>query len=274
MQKKSLFHLKKGFYVVTGGLGLLGKMHTEAILEYGGTPVIFDINGDNFESFNQKLTKNNSIEPIFIKTDITNEESIKESMNLLSNEDMQVKGLINNAARNPSVTSEGLLASNRLEEFDIKEWDKDIKVGLTGAFLCTKIIGSYMNSNEGGSIINISSDLGLIAPNQDLYKKDNLDDNKQFVKPVSYSVIKSGLIGLTRYTSTYWPLKVRCNCLCPGGIYAEQPEEFLKKIEQLIPMRRMAKKNEYQGSIIFLLSEASSYMTGSVISIDGGRTAW
>ena len=131
-----------------------------------------------------------------------------------------------------------------------------------------------MNQNLGGNIINISSDLGIIAPNQDLYKDDSLKDEEQFVKPISYSVVKSGLIGLTRYTSTYWPDKVRCNCLCPGGIYVDQPDDFLEKISELIPMKRMAQKNEYKGSIVFLLSDASSYMTGSIISVDGGRTAW
>ena len=274
MKKDKLFNLKKGFYIVTGGLGLLGQKHCEAIVEYGGTPVIFDIDPDNFESFKKKLLSYYSAEPIFVQTDITDENSINDSMNYLLKQNICIRGLINNAARNPSVSSQGLEQSNRLEEFDINEWEKDLKVGLTGAFLCTKIIGSYMNLQNGGSIINISSDLGLIAPNQNLYKKENVNDNDQFVKPISYSVIKAGLIGMTRYTSTYWPMKVRCNCLCPGGIYLDQPEDFVKKISNLIPMQRMAKVDEYKGSIIFLLSEASSYMNGSVISIDGGRTAW
>ena len=131
-----------------------------------------------------------------------------------------------------------------------------------------------MNDNLGGSIVNISSDLGIIAPNQNLYKKNSLKENEQPVKPVSYSVVKSGLIGLTKYTSTYWPLKVRCNCLCPGGIFTNQPSDFLTKINQLIPMQRMAEIDEYKGSIIYLLSNASSYMNGSIISIDGGRSVW
>tara|TARA_B100000073_G_scaffold170548_2_gene140987 strand:+ start:138 stop:962 length:825 start_codon:yes stop_codon:yes gene_type:complete len=274
MQKDNLFSLKEGFYIVTGGLGLLGKMHCEAILEYGGTPVIFDIESKDFNSYKKYLKEISTIEPIFIKTDITNESSIKEAISKLREKDLPIKGLINNAARNPSVSSKGLQKSNRLEEFCIDEWNNDIQVGLTGAFLCTKIIGSYMNQNLGGNIINISSDLGIIAPNQDLYKDDSLKDEEQFVKPISYSVVKSGLIGLTRYTSTYWPDKVRCNCLCPGGIYVDQPDDFLEKISELIPMKRMAQKNEYKGSIVFLLSDASSYMTGSIISVDGGRTAW
>ena len=131
-----------------------------------------------------------------------------------------------------------------------------------------------MSRNEGGSIVNISSDLGIIAPNQDLYKKKNLSPLEQSVKPITYSVVKTGLIGLTRYIATYWPNKVRCNCLCPGGVQTEQSEEFINKLTNLIPMRRMANADEYKGSIIYMLSDASSYMNGSIISVDGGRTAW
>ena len=274
MQTKNLFSLKKGFYIVTGGLGLLGKMHCEAIAEFGGTPVIFDIDSNGFDSLKKEFKRFGYAEPLFIKTDITDENSINDAINFLRKKQLDIKGLINNAARNPSVSSTGLNYKNRLEEFDIEVWEKDIKVGLTGSLICTKLIGSEMNAKSGGSIINISSDLGIIAPNQNLYKKDHLSESEQFVKPVSYSVIKSGLIGLTKYTSTYWPLKVRCNCLCPGGIFNSQSIDFVKKISDLIPMKRMANKDEYKGSIVFLMSEASSYMTGSVISIDGGRTAW
>ena len=131
-----------------------------------------------------------------------------------------------------------------------------------------------MSRTFGGSIINISSDLGIIAPNQDLYKNKDLNPMEQSVKPITYSVVKTGLIGLTRYTATYWPNKVRCNCLCPGGVLTEQSDQFINRIKNLIPMRRMANSNEYKGSIIFMLSGASSYMTGSIISVDGGRTVW
>lgn len=274
MNKKNIFDLDKGFYIVTGGMGLLGKKHCEAIAEFGGIPVIFDIEHYDFDEFANKIEINTSIKPIFIKTDITNENSINESLFFLKDKDLRIKGLINNAARNPSVSSKGLAKSNRFENFSIHEWKKDIDVGLTGAFLCSKLIGQIMNEEGGGVIINISSDLGLIAPNQELYKKEGFLDSEQSVKPVTYSVVKSGLIGLTRYTSTYWPLKVRCNCICPGGINNGQPEEFMNKIKKLIPMNRMAEKNEYQGIVVFLLSNASSYMNGSIISIDGGRTAW
>ena len=127
---------------------------------------------------------------------------------------------------------------------------------------------------DGGVIINISSDLGVIAPDQRLYRNSKRKKNNQFVKPVSYSVVKHGIIGLTKYLATYWPDKVRCNALCPGGISTNIDKKIEKRITQLIPMGRMAHKDDYQGAIIFLLSPASSYMNGAVLNIDGGRTAW
>ena len=155
-------------------------------------------------------------------------------------------------------------------------WDNDLNVGLRGSFLCIKYFGRVISQNsEGGSIINISSDLGLIAPDQSLYRLEDLDDDLQPVKPVTYSVVKTGLIGLTRYVATYWADKgVRCNALCPGGVENNQDPEFINKLSTKIPMKRMAKKDEYRGSIIYLLSDASSYVNGAVIAADGGRTAW
>jgi NAD(P)-dependent dehydrogenase (short-subunit alcohol dehydrogenase family) len=172
--------------------------------------------------------------------------------------------LINNAANNydPGYSS----AKIRLENFSEEIWDKDLNIGLKGAMLCTKIFGSEMNlQSEGGSIINISSDLGIISPDNRIYRKN-------FVKPVTYSVVKHGIIGLTKYTATYWPKKIRCNALAFGGMENNQDKNFIKKIKKLIPIGRMAKKNEFNNAILFLASKASSYMNGATVVIDGGRT--
>lgn len=132
-----------------------------------------------------------------------------------------------------------------------------------------------MARRGGGVILNISSDLGIIAPDQRIYLKEGLPEDKQNVKPVSYPVIKSALIGLTRYAATYWAKKnIRINAICPGGVQTDQPKDFLEKLTYRIPMGRMAQKEEYKGAIIFLVSDASSYMTGAILSIDGGRTCW
>mgnify|MGYP001970095546 CR=1 FL=1 len=184
--------------------------------------------------------------------------------------------LINNAANDPKVKEEGDgTAWTRFENFPQEVWNKDIAVGLTGAFLCAQVLGTEMAQKGSGVIINISSDLGIVAPDQRLYEKEGLPPGEQPVKPVTYSVIKTALIGLTRYLSTYWAKQgVRVNALCPGGIEAGQPEEFLDRVQFRIPMGRMARKDEYKGAILFLASEASSYMNGSVMVVDGGRTCW
>ena len=132
-----------------------------------------------------------------------------------------------------------------------------------------------VKDNKKGVILNIASDLSVIAPNQGLYRNLNLPEFEQDVKPITYSVIKTGLIGLTRYLSTYWCKEgIRCNALSPGGVFNNQPEEFVEKISKLIPLGRMAKSDEYRSAIQFLCSDASEYLNGQNIVIDGGRSVW
>ena len=141
--------------------------------------------------------------------------------------------------------------------------------------LCAKIFGIEMAKNGSGIILNIASDLSVFSPYQSLYKKDKLLPDQQPVKPVTYSVIKHGLIGLTKYLATYWADQgVRCNALSPGGVYTSQDDGFVNRLSNLIPMGRMAKKEEYRGAVQFMCSDASSYMNGQNIVIDGGRSVW
>jgi NAD(P)-dependent dehydrogenase (short-subunit alcohol dehydrogenase family) len=154
-------------------------------------------------------------------------------------------------------------------------WEQDIAVGLTGAFLCSRTLGAEMAGVGRGVILNIGSDLGLIAPDQRLYQKDGSPPDEQPVKPVTYSVVKSGLIGLTRYLATYWADRgVRANLIAPGGVYTDQDHNFVEQLSRLIPLGRMAHHDEYKSSVAFLVSDASSYMNGAILSIDGGRTCW
>jgi NAD(P)-dependent dehydrogenase (short-subunit alcohol dehydrogenase family) len=188
---------------------------------------------------------------------------------------MDIDILINNAAIDPKVKDEpGLLETSRLENFPKEQWELQVGVGLTGAFLCSKIFGAAMaKSGRGGVILNIASDLSVFAPDQRLYRKEGLDAEMQPVKPVTYSVIKAGLIGLTRYLATYWAdQNVRSNALSPGGVFNDQGEEFVQRLSRLIPLGRMAERDEYRAAVQFLCSDASTYMNGQNIVIDGGRS--
>jgi NAD(P)-dependent dehydrogenase (short-subunit alcohol dehydrogenase family) len=262
--------------VVSGASGLLGRKHSEAIAAYGGIPILLDLNKQAVEKLADQLKQKYGVEAAGFSVDITNEQQIEQNSILLIEQFGKIDGLVNNAANNPKVEDDADKKFSRLENFPLSIWNDDIAVGLTGAFLCSKYYGEKIAQNpDGGSIVNISSDLGLIAPDQRLYKKDGIPENITNVKPVTYSVVKTGLIGLTRYLATYWADKnVRCNVVCPGGVKNGQPNDFLKKVNERIPMGRMANADEFQGTLLWMLSDASSYLTGAVIAVDGGRTAW
>jgi NAD(P)-dependent dehydrogenase (short-subunit alcohol dehydrogenase family) len=273
---KNPFDLKGRVVVITGSAGFLGKQHAEAIAAFGGAPVLIDLAQAPVKELTQALNREYGTGAAGFRADIRNEKEVAEVCKEVISSFGKVDVLVNNAANNPQVRASGrVLNSSRLESFPINLWNEDIAVGLTGSFLCTKYFGQQMALSGGGSIINISSDLGIIAPDQRLYRKDGVPEDLQDVKPVTYSVIKTGLIGLTRYTATYWAhKKVRCNALCPGGMYNGQSADFVERVSALIPAGRMAELNEYQGAIVFLASDASSYMNGAVLVMDGGRSCW
>ncbi len=236
LNRDDIFELTGKVVVVTGACGLLGKNHCEAIAKFGGIPVILDLDQEKATSLAKKISESFSVDSSGYAVDITQESEIEENAKLLMDRYGRIDGLVNNAANNPKMENKEGKSFSRLENFPLNTWDSDLSVGLTGAFLCCKHYGTNISENpNGGVILNISSDLGLIAPDQRLYRDDSLPENQQPVKPVTYSVIKSGLIGLTRYMATYWAEKVRCNALCPGGVEAGQSGEFLSKVKDRIP---------------------------------------
>jgi len=271
------FSIKGEVVIITGGGGLLGRRHAEAVAEIGGIPVLLDIDDQKAASAADKIRKSSGADCESYQADITREQELVDILAKLSVRFGKVpSGLINNAAIDPKFDNEAnKVPKSRLEAFPLEQWNREVAVGLTGAFLCAKVFGSEMAKQGKGVIINISSDLGIISPDQRLYRKEGIPDNMQPVKPVTYSVIKHGLMGLTKYLATYWAKNgVRCNALAPGGVYNNHPKEFVDKISQLIPLGRMADKNEYKAAIQFLISDASSYMTGATIVMDGGRSTW
>lgn len=260
---------------ITGGAGLLGIKHTEALIEIGTKVIIGDINKELLE----KASKHFKGEQVSTeKIDVTSSRELINFSHNLAKENIEIDILINNAALNPKIISGKNSLENkfRLEDYDENLWDLELDVGLKSAFLCSKFFGTKMASrNYPGVILNIASDLSIISPTQSIYKIDGISENMQPVKPITYSVIKSGLIGMTKYLATYWCDKgIRCNAISPGGVYDSQSDLFLKKLSKLIPLGRMADSNEYKSAIQFLCSDASSYMTGHNLVIDGGRSVW
>ena len=271
------FDLRGKWALITGGAGLLGKEHALALLEVGANIVLWDINKENLTSVTNNLTRDFSEKSIIMSVvDISKENEVFDAYKKLDLQGITISILINNAAINPKYSIENNeKVFSRVENLSLDDWNYQVSVGLTGAFICSKYFGTKMAANNSGVILNISSDLSVIAPDQRLYKLSGVMDNSQPVKPITYSVIKSGLVGMTKYLATYWSANgVRVNALSPGGIYEDQNDDFVKKISDLIPLGRMAKSNEYRSAVQFLCSDASSYMTGQNIVIDGGRSVW
>jgi NAD(P)-dependent dehydrogenase (short-subunit alcohol dehydrogenase family) len=273
-QNFTKFKLDGKAALITGASGLLGVEHAKALLESGATVVLTDIDSHNLSKAGKDLTNIYGKERVVCKTmNVTSEENIQSVADELMDDKIAINILINNAAIDPKVNKDNIIETSRLENFLLDDWNFQLSVGLTGAMLCSKVFGTEMAKNKNGVILNIASDLSVFAPDQRLYKKTGVRWDEQPVKPVTYSVIKHGLVGLTKYLSTYWAEQgVRCNALSPGGVYNGQNSTFVQNLSSLIPIGRMANKDEYQAAVQFLCSDASSYMNGQNIVIDGGRS--
>ena len=264
--------------LVTGAAGLLGIEHATALLVCGARVVLTDISDTALKAVGEKLLKDFDVSTVLLRRmDVTSPQEVAKVANCLAADGLRIDVLVNNAAIDPKIMDvTGFMESSRLETFPLEQWNFQIAVGLTGAFLCSQIFGAAMaRDGRGGVILNIASDLSVISPDQRLYRKHGLFEEMQPVKPVTYSVIKAGLVGLTRYLATYWPDRgVRANALSPGGVFNGQGEEFVQRLTGLIPMGRMAQRDEYRSAVQFLCSDASSYMNGQNIIMDGGRSVW
>jgi NAD(P)-dependent dehydrogenase (short-subunit alcohol dehydrogenase family) len=261
--------------LITGASGLLGRRHAEALLEYGATVVLTDIDENRLLDLKFELDKKFETKKSFVEVmDVTSTASIDHVFDKFESIDV----LVNNAAKDPKVkrTDSDLTPSTRFETMTEEFWKGGLDVIVNGTFLCSQAFCNRILSRKGrGVIINMASDLGVIAPDQRLYKNEGTPEHLQNVKPITYSAAKWAVLGMTKYLAVYFADKnIRVNSLSPAGVFNDHPEDFVSKLSNVIPMARMANVDEFKGAIVFLASEASSYMTGANLIIDGGRTSW
>jgi|SRR5665213_2079108 len=267
-----VFDLTGRTALVTGAGGLLGPQHAIALAETGARVLLADIDLERAEAAAAMVKRGvTNSDATAVLLDVTRPEAVRALAEKLGRVDI----LVNNAAIDAKVTGRpGVANGSRLEFFTLDQWNTEMAVGLAGAMLMAQVFGTQMAANGAGVILNIASDLSVLAPDQRLYRLDQaVSELEQPVKPVTYSAIKHGLVGLTKYLATYWADRgVRCNALSPGGVFNGQSEVFVTKLNALIPLGRMARADEYRAAVQFLCSDASSYMTGQNIVMDGGRS--
>ncbi len=273
---KQRLNLENSTAIITGGAGLLGPEHAIGLARYGASIILVDLKEKGLIKAKEKILKEVPSAKINIETvDITCESDLTYLCEKYLEKDIFIDILINNAAINPKMDDDDDKKTGMVEDYDIKLLREEINVGIIGTFLCCKIFGKQMADKKGGSIINIASDLAIQAPDQRIYSKTNNIEDVQHFKPIGYPIVKSSMLGLNRYLASYWAHKgVRVNCLVPGAVMSTQSEDLVKQIKTRVPLNRLAKTNEYQEAIVFLASDASSYMTGSELIIDGGRSIW
>lgn len=272
-----LFSLKNKVAVITGGTGLLGYEYAKTLASAGAKVVIVDLDQSKCDDKAEAIEKEFGVQVLGVKTDISKEREVSEMAKKIEAGFGRVDILINNAAFN-CPASESASCFTSFDDYPLALWEKSLSVNLTGAFLCTqKIIKLMIKKGVKGSIINIASTYGIVAPDQRIYSgiKSPKDKSRSFVKPVDYSTTKSAILNFTRYLAALYGDKgIRVNTLTPSGVFDNQEENFVREFCKRTPLGRMADKEDYNGAILFLASDASKYMTGSNLVVDGGWTSW
>ena len=271
-----LFRVDDKVALVTGGAGLLGRGYCEALLEAGGQVVIGDLDGPRAASLAAELSTTHSLG---LRLDVADEASVQSVVEATVERFGRLDILVNNAALTVRGGSERLRPEDYFapfERYPRATWDLAVSVNLTGMLLCAQAAGRQMLEQGGGVIVNIASTYGVVAPDQRLYEGVSSPYAETgFNTPVSYAVTKTAVLGLTRYLATYWGRKnIRVNALTPHGVYDNHDETFVRNFVYRSPLGRMARNDEYRGALLFLVSDASSYMTGANLIVDGGWSAW
>ena len=265
MNVKKTFDMSNKVVIITGASGLLGSQYAEGLSQAGANVVLADINYKGCKQLANKLEDQYSVSPLAIRLDLTNKKSIKNMIVKTLEKYSKIDVLVNNAVNQ----GDAKLRTTSFEDFPLSSWNKAVAVNLTGVFLCCQEVGRIMVKQKRGVIVNIASTYGLVAPDQRIYGSSGQNS------AAFYAATKSAVINLTRYLASYWSGKgIRVNTLTPGGVEKGQDSQFIKNYSHKTMLGRMARKDEYVGAMLFLTSDASSYMTGSNLIIDGGWTAW
>ena len=271
----AIFDLTDRIAIITGGAGLLGRQYARTLLAAGARVLIADLLSDAATREAAAAVTDAGGDAIGFGVDVTRKEEVKAMVDLALERWGRIDILVNNAAIDPKADV-GVAANlaNTFEDFPVELWRQSLDVNLTGAFLCAQEVGKVMVEQRRGSMINVSSTYGVVAPDQRLYQRDG-ETQQTLFKPASYAVSKAGIAHLTRYLATYWgQYGIRVNTLTPHGVYNSQDDQFLRRYNERSPLGRMARIDEMNGPLLFLASDASSYMTGSNLIVDGGWTAW
>lgn len=271
------FDLSGRVAIITGGAGLLGVEHARAIAGSGGIPVLVDRDGAGASAAAAELQRDIGVLSMAITADITEKPQVERVVREVVDRFGRVDILINNAAltvKGGGDSDDGYFAA--FEDYPLALWEKALRVNLTGTFLCSQAVGRQMVAQRRGVVLNIASDVGTISPDHRIYQGvSSPHTGRPFNTPASYAATKAGIINLTRYLATYWaPYGIRVNALSPGGVFNDHDAAFVRNLTDRIPLGRMAQRDEYRGAVLFLVSDASSYMTGGNLIVDGGRTAW
>ena len=268
-----LFDLTGRVIVVAGGAGQIGFAFCEILADAGAKVAIADIDTDLAQAKTDELEKNSQIkENIFIyKLDVSSKSEVVDLFKKVRQDLGNIYGLVNSFHFKGNTrrldTSSNFFSD--FEDYPEEAWDMVHDVNLKGTFLMSQAITPYLSENAGGVIVNISSTYGNVSPNKSIYGDSGINS------PVAYASSKAALLNLTRYMATHLATKnIRVNCLSPGGVFNNQSADFIQNYTSLTPLGRMSTEEDYQGSILFMMSDASAYMTGTNIMVDGGWTAW